>query len=175
MLYVRSQCLIDKQCSPTTNGCIRACKRHQLKSFKDNIQIFILDGGFKTTLESPPFNITFSTEPPYGPRTCVPAALQSAHRAFYDAAVDILLTATYQSSIEGFARTDASHTVNGAKRYKRSAIPLVRSVMSPAAERQPSCRVVLSLGPDGATISPIAVEYTGLYPARMDQKDVQRE
>ncbi|KAL4919050.1 Homocysteine S-methyltransferase [Aspergillus aurantiobrunneus] len=142
------------------------------------MQILLLDGGLGTTLELPPFNVTFSTETPLWSSHFLissPTTLQSAHLAFHNAGADILLTATYQSSIEGFAKTNASHTIQDAERYMRSAIPLVRSVISPAGKRQRPCRVALSLGPYGATMSPVAAEYTGLYPAEMDREDALRQ
>ncbi|KAI9376438.1 Homocysteine S-methyltransferase [Aspergillus egyptiacus] len=138
------------------------------------MQILLLDGGLGATLESPPLNITFTFETPLWSSHLLvsdPSTLQTAHRAFYEAGADILLTATYQSSFGGFAKTDASYTVVDAERYMRSAIPLARSVIS--SERP--CRVALSLGPYGATMSPIAAEYTGLYPAEMNREDALRK
>ncbi|KAL4930383.1 homocysteine S-methyltransferase family protein [Aspergillus undulatus] len=149
------------------------------------MQILLLDGGLGTTLESPPFNITFTAETPLWSSHLLissPSTLQSAHRAFFNAGADIILTATYQSSIEGFLLTDASHTTKDAEQYMRSAVPLSRSVISaacPAGERQsqtrPPCRVALSLGPYGATMTPVAAEYTGIYPEAMDREVALRE
>ncbi|KAL5333902.1 Homocysteine S-methyltransferase [Aspergillus crustosus] len=146
------------------------------------MQILLLDGGLGTTLESPPFNVTFTTSTPLWSSHLLissPATLQSAHRAFHNAGADILLTATYQSCIEGFAKTNASHTAEDAERYMRSAIPLVRSVISSAGEQQQHrhqpCRVALSLGPYGATMAPVAAEYTGIYPAEMNREDALRD
>ncbi|KAL4945591.1 hypothetical protein BDV06DRAFT_209332 [Aspergillus oleicola] len=139
------------------------------------MKILLLDGGMGTTLEAPPFNVTFTTETPLWSSHLLissPSTLQSAHRAFHDAGADILLTATYQSSTEGFLLTDASHTIKDAEGYMRSAIPLARSVISPT--RLP-CRVALSLGPYGATMTPVAAEYTGLYPAAMNREGALRE
>ncbi|KAL4758373.1 homocysteine S-methyltransferase family protein [Aspergillus foveolatus] len=143
------------------------------------MKILLLDGGLGTTLESYPFNITFTSETPLWSSHLLissPSTLQSAHRAFHDAGADILLTATYQSSLEGFARTDASHTINDAENYMRSAIPLVRGAISSSARQRPQpCRVALSLGPYGATMSPVAAEYTGAYPPEMDGEDALRQ
>ncbi|KAL2864361.1 Homocysteine S-methyltransferase [Aspergillus lucknowensis] len=168
------------------------------------MQILLLDGGLGTTLESPPFNITFTPETPLWSSHLLfssPATLAAAHRAFYVAGADILLTATYQASVEGFARTEAADGKQDALRYMRSAIPLVRGVIprtrtSPAVvtiaeaqtqtQTQPQaqtqmqtpgarpCRVALSLGPYGATLSPVSAEYSGLYPAEMDREDALR-
>ncbi|KAL4869568.1 hypothetical protein BDV12DRAFT_76102 [Aspergillus spectabilis] len=142
------------------------------------MQILLLDGGLGTTLELPLFNVTFTASTPLWSSHLLissPTTLQSAHRAFLNAGANILLTATYQTSTEGFANTNASHTVEDAERYMRSAIPLVRSVISSAGEQQQRCRVALSLGPYGATMVPVAAEYTGLYPAAMDGEDALRE
>lgn len=80
--------------------------------------ILNLDGGLGTTLEAPPYNITF---------TSPPSTLHEVHRDFLSAGADIILTATYQTSFEGFARTDPPYTRDHAVRYMRSAIPLARS------------------------------------------------
>ncbi|KAL4786532.1 Homocysteine S-methyltransferase [Aspergillus varians] len=137
------------------------------------MQILLLDGGLGTTLEAPPLNVKFTAETPLWSAHLLissPPTLQSAHRAFHDAGADIILTATYQTSIEGFINTNPSYTVKDAEQYMRSAIPLVRDAISPAGERHWPCRVALSLGPYGATMTPVPAEYTGLYPAGMDHE-----
>ncbi|RDW87108.1 homocysteine S-methyltransferase family protein [Aspergillus mulundensis] len=143
------------------------------------MKVLLLDGGLGTTLESPPFNITFTSETPLWSSHLLissPSTLQSAHRAFLNAGADILLTATYQSSIEGFAKTNASHTISDAEQYLRSSIPLVRGVIAESAGQRPQpCRVALSLGPYGATMTPVAAEYTGVYPADMDREEALRQ
>ncbi|KAL4882430.1 Homocysteine S-methyltransferase [Aspergillus karnatakaensis] len=142
------------------------------------MQILLLDGGLGTTLEAPPFNITFTESTPLWSSHLLissPATLRSAHRAFHNAGADILLTATYQTSIEGFAKTNAGHTAEDAERYMRSAIPLVSSVIASARQQQRPCRVALSLGPYGATMAPVAAEYTGIYPVQMDREEALRQ
>ncbi|KAL4805327.1 Homocysteine S-methyltransferase [Aspergillus unguis] len=141
------------------------------------MQILLLDGGLGTTLESPPFNVTFTDKTPLWSShllTSAPSVLQSAHRAFHQAGADILLTATYQSSVEGFTNTNSAYSSEDAKRYMRDAISLARSAIA-AEERQRPCGVALSLGPYGATMSPIAAEYTGIYPIEMDREDALRQ
>ncbi|KAL3469426.1 Homocysteine S-methyltransferase [Aspergillus californicus] len=139
------------------------------------MKTLLLDGGLGTTLESPPFNQTFTSETPLWSShllvTC-PSILRAAHNAFYTAGSDILLTATYQTSFAGFTQTNETYTAQDAARYMQSAIPLARSAV-PGPERP--CRVALSLGPYGATMTPVAAEYTGIYPESMNREDALRE
>lgn len=94
------------------------------------------------------------------------------HRSFLTAGTDILLTATYQTSFEGFTRTDPRFTRDDAARYMRSAIPLARDAFAALPDR--SVRVALSLGPYGAAMSPAAAEYSSLYPEKMNNEDALR-
>ncbi|KAB8236612.1 AdoMet-homocysteine methyltransferase [Aspergillus alliaceus] len=137
--------------------------------------ILLLDGGLGTTLGEPPHNITFTAETPLWSAHLLissPHTLQEVHQAFATAGADIVLTATYQTSFEGFMRTNPRYTAEDAAHYMRSAIPLAqRAHASPGK----TVKVALSLGPYGATMSPIAAEYTGLYPAEMDSEPRLRE
>lgn len=143
------------------------------------IPILLLDGGLGTTLEAPPYNVQFTTETPLWSSHLLltnPSTLRNVHRDFVDAGADIVLTATYQTSVEGFSRTDSRYTREDAVKYMRSAIPLARDAFA-LSHRQKSkpAKVALSLGPYGATMTPVSAEYTGLYPAEMDSESALRE
>lgn len=118
--------------------------------------IYLLDGGLGTTL-SDIYSVTFDSSTPLWSSTLLltdPNTLQAAQTAFADAGADIILTATYQASFEGFG-------VNGredARIYMRSAIPIARSAFGSTRKG----KVALSLGAYGATMVP-STEYTGLY------------
>lgn len=132
----------------------------------------------RTTLESPPYNITFDHSTPLWSSHLLissPSTLVDVHRAFLSAGADIILTATYQSSFEGFARTDPQYTTDDAARYMRSAIPLARQAFSSEDVCSWYPRVALSLGPYGATMSPVAAEYSGEYPEAMSSEGALRE
>ena len=134
------------------------------------MRLLILDGGLGTTLEGPPYNVRFTDSTPLWSShllTSDPRTLTKVHRAFVDAGADIVLTATYQTSIEGFQKTDPSFTPDNAKKYMRSAVQLARDAGT--------ARIALSLGPYGATMTPIATEYTGQYPPEMDSEDALRK
>ncbi|KAL2816257.1 Homocysteine S-methyltransferase [Aspergillus granulosus] len=137
------------------------------------MQILLLDGGLGTTLESPPYNIAFTPQTPLWSSHLLlssPSTLAAVHRSFRSAGADILLTATYQSSTEGFTRTNPDITVKDAERYMRSAVGIVRGVIDDTSP----CRVALSLGPYGATMAPVSAEYSGVYPCEMDREDALR-
>lgn len=127
---------------------------------------------------------------PFGPRISSPESLSNVQNDFVRNGVDVLLTATYQASVEGFAATprqssqpleaDSSKNdkiENAAKDpehkpgYDREhASVLMRSAVSiacSAASQSPrETLIALSLGPYGATMRP-SQEYTGTYPATM--------
>ncbi|EER27760.1 Homocysteine S-methyltransferase family protein [Coccidioides posadasii C735 delta SOWgp] len=138
-----------------------------------------------TVLEEPPYGFTFSAQTPLWSSHLLlshPTTLSEIHRSYVDAGADIVLTATYQASFEGFARTaivpanvpadhkqderhgHATYRPMDATRYMRSAIPLAYSSFN-FSSKPP--RVALSLGPYGATMCPVSAEYTGIYPEEM--------
>jgi homocysteine S-methyltransferase len=89
-----------------------------------------------------------------------PSTLKHVHKAFVDAGADIILTATYQASFDGFSKTQRSSgnvSREEAERYMLSAVPLSRSCFD-----SKSGIVALSLGAYGATMTP-STEYSGDY------------
>ncbi len=140
--------------------------------------ILILDGGLGTTLEDE-HHVTFSSTdtPTWSSHLLAssPATLSEVHTAFVQAGADIILTATYQASLEGFTRTrrydgDATSSAERGRFYsEEEAKDLIRSAVSLARSAFGSERgglVALSLGAYGATMIPSA-EYTGKYPPEM--------
>ena len=155
--------------------------------------ILLLDGGLGTTLEAPPYNIQFSQSTPLWSSHLLvssPETLEDVQRDFVRNGVDILLTATYQASFEGFAVTPRvspsaisltggkglNHDVSKewmspigydkdeAKGFMRSAIPIAKSAFSLHSKgRDKKGLIALSLGAYGATMRP-SQEYTGDYP-----------
>ncbi len=106
--------------------------------------ILILDGGLGTTLEDEHY-VTFSSKetPTWSSHLLAssPETLAEVHRSFVRAGADVVLTATYQASVDGFTRTrrcdgDARPAVErGGRFYSRAeagelmrlAVPLARS------------------------------------------------
>ncbi|KAI2672692.1 hypothetical protein CBS147355_8019 [Penicillium roqueforti] len=135
--------------------------------------IQILDGGLGTSLGDL-YNIKFdsTTTPLWASHLLVsdPATLQACQRDFGVAGVDVLLTATYQVSTEGFARTKTAHFPDG---IPRSAVgPFLQKAVDIAeqAKVRENASVALSLGPYGACMVP-GQEYSGAYDAAHDSEE----
>ncbi|KZF19515.1 Homocysteine S-methyltransferase [Xylona heveae TC161] len=141
--------------------------------------LLLLDGGLGTTLEDN-FGVKFSHQTPLWSGHLLisdPPTLLGAQTAFAAAGSDVILTATYQASFAGFARTpridDNSHGGNNgigyardeAAEYMNSAIEIARSAFIQAGKRNGGL-LALSLGAYGATMSP-STEYSGAYDPEM--------
>lgn len=158
------------------------------------VPIRFLDAGLGTTLESPPHHAKFRADSSLWSSDFLitsPDTLSRVHKAFVHAGADVLLTATYQASLEGFAATrkipasksslttkhdsvsgDGSeaqgHDTYGpqeAAALMRSAVPLAKQAITstyPAGTKGTSNGVALSLGAYGATMQP-STEYSGEY------------
>jgi homocysteine S-methyltransferase len=117
----------------------------------------LLDGGLATQLEAQ----GVSLHPTLWSAACLltdPDAVKSAHRAFLDAGAEILITASYQASREGFAALDVD--AGDADDLLRRSVALARAAIGEA--RHPDALVAASLGPWGATQHD-GSEYTGRY------------
>jgi S-methylmethionine-dependent homocysteine/selenocysteine methylase len=104
-----------------------------------------------------------------------PRALVDAHRAYLRAGADVVITASYQASVEGFVA--AGHTTDEARRLIASSTEVARrAVEAHLAEREGTGTgvtplVAASVGPYGATLHD-GSEYHGLYDASWS--DVRR-
>jgi homocysteine S-methyltransferase len=141
--------------------------------------ILFLDGGLGTTLEEE-HGVHFSSLTPLWsshPLISSPDMLLKTQTDFARAGADILLTATYQASFDGFNRTPREPQHKGqeddgrtgysraeATGYMRSAVSISRSAFREAGKL--AGLVALSLGAYGATMVP-SQEYTGKYPAEL--------
>ncbi|KAK7408178.1 AdoMet-homocysteine methyltransferase [Neonectria punicea] len=132
-------------------------------------RILILDGGLGTSLEAK-YGVTFSRATPLWSSDLLvssPATLLACQKDFGDVPVDILLTATYQVSVDGFAGTrSAPEFPDGigaasVPRFLDAAIAIAEE-----ATRADAC-VALSCGPYGACMIP-GQEYSGKYDAAHD-------
>ena len=125
----------------------------------------VLDGGLATTLEARGHSLNDAL---WSARVLMeePAAIRQVHRDFLDAGADCLITASYQASLEGFARRGLS-TDEGAA--------LMRASVDLAVEARQACLdaddgsagrlrplVAASVGPYGAFLAD-GSEYTGRY------------
>ncbi|EAW14962.1 homocysteine S-methyltransferase family protein [Aspergillus clavatus NRRL 1] len=134
--------------------------------------IEILDGGLGTSLQDQ-HGVTFdSSTPLWASHLLVsdPTTLLACQRNFINADTDVLLTATYQVSIEGFERTKTVDYPTGIPRnaiakYLRTAIDIAEQ-----AKGNSTAKIALSLGPYGACMIP-GQEYSGKYDAEHDTEE----
>ncbi|KAK0730940.1 Homocysteine S-methyltransferase [Lasiosphaeris hirsuta] len=128
------------------------------------IPIRILDGGLGTTLEDL-FNVRFSAQTPLWSSHLLvtsPKLLMACQRLFALAGADVITTATYNFSIEGFADTKTPDFPCGiveVARYLRFAI-----LIAWRARPNIDSDIAISLGPYGATMQP-STEYSANYDA----------
>ncbi len=115
----------------------------------------ILDGGLSTELERQGYDISGRL---WSAQLLLdaPDAITAAHRAFLEAGADIVTTASYQASPEGFAR--AGFDAATADELIRRSVALARS----AVQEFGSGLVAGSVGPYGAMLAN-GSEYTGDY------------
>lgn len=135
----------------------------------------ILDGGLGTSLEDK-YKFTFSTSTPLWSshlllsQDALPI-LRKCQSDFALAGADIILTATYQVSIEGFKASGVSSTDDIVTKYLPEALQSAIDAAAVASTKsttggggRQTGRVALSIGPYGAIMVP-STEYSGLYDA----------
>ncbi|KAH7013644.1 Homocysteine S-methyltransferase [Ilyonectria destructans] len=131
-------------------------------------QILILDGGLGTSLEAK-YGVTFSRATPLWSSDLLvssPTTLLACQKDFGDVPVDVLLTATYQVSLDGFAGTRNETFPDG---IGANAVPpfLDEAVAIAQKAIHGDARVALSCGPYGACMIP-GQEYSGKYDVAHD-------
>ena len=148
--------------------------------------VVLLDGGLGTCLESSPYHVRFSAETPLWSShllTSSPQTLLGVQQEYALEGADVLLTATYQASLEGFAATHkpasedlgefdkslenvlghiGTYDDKEAAHFMRSGVSLARKAFE---ARYIPGQVALSLGAYGATMRP-STEYSGIYMPR---------
>ncbi|KAI2613492.1 Homocysteine S-methyltransferase [Hypoxylon fragiforme] len=130
--------------------------------------VLFLDGGLGTSLEDN-YGVKFGKHTPLWSSHLLvddPDTLRTCQRDFGNVPVDILSTATYQVSAEGFARTKTSDHPHGISRSE--ILPFLNLAISIAEEvKAPEARVALSLGSYGSCMVP-SQEYSGKYDGEHD-------
>ncbi|KAI1359153.1 Homocysteine S-methyltransferase [Xylaria arbuscula] len=131
----------------------------------DEVPIQFLDGGLGTTLEDN-YKVRFTEATPLWSSHLLLSGrdretLTACQRSFAQVPVDILLTATYQVSEEGFRRTRTDAYPGGVP---RADIPQFLDVAVSIVEqvKHPTTKLALSIGSYGAIMTP-SQEYTGRY------------
>lgn len=135
--------------------------------------IIFLDGGLGTSLQDK-YGVTFSnkTTPLWSSHPVIsdPQTLLACQKDFGHVPVDVIETATYQASIDGFAATKTEQWPGG---IDRASIPkfLADAVdIADQARGKPNAKIALSLGPYGSTMVP-GQEYSGAYDEDHDDEE----
>lgn len=118
----------------------------------------VLDGGLSNQLEAAGHDLSDDL---WSARLLAerPETVRAAHRAYYEAGADIVTTASYQATFEGFARhgIDAVSTAE----LLRLSVTLAREAAALTATERPLW-VAASAGPYGAMLAD-GSEYRGRY------------
>ena len=127
----------------------------------------VLDGGLATELEARGHDLG---GPLWSARLLrdAPAAIRAVHTAYIAAGAQVIITASYQASEEGFARLGTGPAEAGA--LLRRSVALARAARD--AEGAPGVLVAASLGPYGAMLAG-GQEYSGDY-GTIALRDVER-
>jgi homocysteine S-methyltransferase len=139
-------------------------------------RILFLDGGLGTTLQDR-FGVKFgSSTPLWSSHLLVEHQdiLQRCQSEFGQLPVDIILTATYQASLEGFNLTKTTHHPNGVSRQDTSQYLLNAIHIAEKAVSGTNGTLALSLGPYGACMIP-SQEYSGCYDSKHNCLDALRD
>ncbi|QES40213.1 homocysteine S-methyltransferase [Streptomyces venezuelae] len=121
----------------------------------------VLDGGLSNQLEAAGHDLSDAL---WSARLLAdePAAIEAAHRAYYEAGAEVAITASYQATYEGFARhgIDAGHT----RELLSLSVDLARRAGSGTGRE---VWVAASAGPYGAMLAD-GSEYRGRYGLSVD-------
>ena len=131
----------------------------------------VLDGGLSTALDLAGHDLN---DPLWTARLLAdePRAIVDAHLLYLRAGADVVITASYQASVDGFVA--AGHSADEARRLIRSSTDLARRAVGEWLAEAGDGAVPLvaaSVGPFGATLHD-GSEYHGRYEASWD--DVRR-
>ena len=135
--------------------------------------LILLDGGLGTTLADR-YNCVFDASTPlWSSHLLLSEAgrntLSDVQRSFARCGADVILSATYQASYEGFERSGVREEKKAA-RLMRGAVATARE----SFEGRKGGKVALGLGAYGATMSP-GQEYSGRYDEAHDGLEALRE
>jgi homocysteine S-methyltransferase len=123
----------------------------------------VLDGGLATELERRGHDLNSAL---WSARLLAddPAAVRDVHRAFLDAGAQVVTTASYQASFDGFAAAGVGAA--DTRELLRRSVALARQAAAETADVARPARApawtAASVGPYGATLAD-GSEYTGAY------------
>ncbi|MFK4071595.1 homocysteine S-methyltransferase [Streptomyces sp. NPDC029674] len=121
----------------------------------------VLDGGLSNQLEAAGHDLSDAL---WSARLLAdePAAIEAAHRAYYEAGAEVAITASYQATYEGFAR----HGIDAARTRELLALS-VELARRAGAGLGREVWVAASAGPYGAMLAD-GSEYRGRYGLSVD-------
>ncbi|XP_067315787.1 homocysteine S-methyltransferase YbgG isoform X3 [Pseudorasbora parva] len=139
--------------------------------------LFILDGGLSTELEASGFQL--QGDPLWSARLLQtnPQAIKDVHYRFLQSGSDVITTATYQASIEGFVKYLGLRPEE-AQQMMMSGVQLAKETVrefmshSPESEDRKEPLVAGSVGPYGAFLHD-GSEYTGAYEEKMTLEELK--
>ncbi|OWF53677.1 uncharacterized protein LOC110446078 [Mizuhopecten yessoensis] len=139
-----------------------------------NCEIVILDGGSATELERLG-ETSINADPLWSARLLHsnPELIKQAHKNFIEAGSDVVVTATYQASVEGFCQ-ELQITEDEAVRLMFSGTKIARDAWREASDSirtERKCWVAGSVGPYGACLHD-GSEYSGTYMDKMSKQDL---
>ncbi|XDV35821.1 hypothetical protein PO909_005696 [Leuciscus waleckii] len=137
----------------------------------------ILDGGLATELEASGFQL--QGDPLWSARLLHtnPQAIKDVHYRFLQSGSDVITTATYQATIEGFVKYLGLRTEE-AQQMMMSGVQLAKETVrefmshSPESEDRREPLVAGSVGPYGAFLHD-GSEYTGAYEDKMTLEELK--
>ncbi|NP_001108386.1 uncharacterized protein LOC337599 isoform 1 [Danio rerio] len=137
---------------------------------------FILDGGLATELEASGFLL--QGDPLWSARVLHtdPQAIKDVHYRYLQSGSDVITTATYQASIEGFVKylgvqpEEAQHMMMSAVQLAKETVSEFIS-QSPMSDRREPL-VAGSVGPYGSFLHD-GSEYTGAYEDKMTVEELK--
>ncbi|MEM1411833.1 MAG: homocysteine S-methyltransferase [Pseudomonadota bacterium] len=132
-------------------------RKHAFRRRLAEAKPLLLDGGLATELEA--MNQPLHPELwSAGLLHTAPDAIRAAHRAYVDAGAEVLISASYQASHEGFIALGLDREM--ADELLRRSVRLAREAAIEAGK--PETLIAASVGPWGATRND-GSEYTGVY------------
>ena len=147
---------------------------HPIKRLLQTQPYLLLDGGLATELEGRGFDLA---DPLWSARLLIenPEAIQAVHRDYLAAGADVIITASYQATLQGLMARGLSKTKSAE--LLRSSVNLAVDVRDRFSAENPNRHplVAASVGPYGAYLANGA-EYTGDYDLdRTGLRDFHRE
>jgi len=136
----------------------------------------VLDGGFATYLELQN-DVNINTTSLWSSSYLItnPELVKQCHYEYFSAGADIVISNTYQASMEGFQRYFSDLTDNEIKETMRKGVILCCEARSQYLEENPDCErrkfVCCSLGSFGAFLGD-GSEYTGSFSSSMTKEEL---